>query len=397
MKITLTILVFLSFTLAAHAEKKLHFHFRKGIELKIPSDKGIVYTQFKNVLYYTESALRKSKENYTSHADSFKHVVYTYNLLTEKNDSVCLVFPLSADPTGFSGYNIAVSDDYIGMTFDSLYLFKLSSGLNLFRTVNGYHNNNISFCGDGNIFIYKNYNNHPLDDSVNTKFVLYNIDQDRVAAYTRPVFNYVCYTHLVGNYMDVADGLIAFTQTMPYEIDFFSTKNLQKLADLKGEQFINDSKTLNTIDSLHKDLVKTNEMKRVLYAVMKDDSIIRIEKIYFLDDNTLLVSKTIPKSNYKKRMLDVWKYENKKWQRIIYNQQYETEKSDEYMITEESLPLNLTFSNRSISADHNLFVVSSKVPPSMGIMLSEYKKNMDSYYENHDINYFIWEYAWEIK
>ena len=197
--------------------------------------------------------------------------------------------------------------------------------------------------------------------------------------------------------MDVADGLIAFTQTMPYEIDFFSTKNLQKLADLKGEQFINDSKTLNTIDSLHKDLVKTNEMKRVLYAVMKDDSIIRIEKIYFLDDNTLLVSKTIPKSNYKKRMLDVWKYENKKWQRIIYNQQYETEKSDEYMITEESLPLNLTFSNRSISADHNLFVVSSKVPPSMGIMLSEYKKNMDSYYENHDINYFIWEYAWEIK
>ena len=381
-----------------YAAPGIHFYYQRNMELRIEADKSMAYAMYKDVIYYTESRLDKENSN---DGKTVNHCVYTRNVVTGKTDSFNLVFPMSATASGFSAYDLALNDGYIALTFDSLYLFdnKGSDKDKYFiRTIPcGFHCDKVAFAANDCLFIYKNYNNHPKDDSVNTRFFLYDIKNDKVLKSSQPVFNHISYSHLVSHFVDVRNGQIAFAQTMPYEISIMSAKDMRQEALIKGEPFNNNEGTMRRIDSLEQNAYTAVGIKEVLYAIRKEDSVVRIEKIYMLGDDRLLVTKTIPGAKWEKRTIDVWERKYNRWQRIVTDQIYETEKSGDYNITGDLLPLNLTYSNKLLIGNGRIYLINSKVGPEKGIKTSDYLKNMDGYYENNALNYYVWEYTWDIK
>ena len=246
------------------------------------------------------------------------------------------------------------------------------------------------------LILYKNYNNHPSDDTVITKFWNYDIKKNKIIKSQNFYFSYPSYTHLVGNFIDISGNNIAFSQTIPYHIDILSP-GFDIKDRIVGAPFKNDEYFLEKIDSLHQVLYKSVGIKEVLYALRKQDSIKRIEKVIFLDSVTLLVSKTIPKGGWEKRSLDVWQLKRGHWVQVVFDQLYETEKKGDYFLTSETIPLDLTFSNKLIIVKGHVYLVNPKIGPATGINKSDYDKSMNEYYEHNSLNYFLWDFKWEIN
>jgi len=368
---------------------KIYFRFKKGIPLAVGNE-GIVCAKHNNELYYaTESYLNNT-------FDSPSILIYVLNFNSDKTDSFKLSLP---HHTLWSLSCLTVNDKYIAIKCDSIYIFERNSK-KLINFFSSYHSNEIKFLDSNRLLIYKNYDFHPLDDSIKTNLIIYNIEKKQLISSIKPQFNYIGYTHLVSEYIAVNSDKIAFAQTMPYDVKIFSTKDLSQISEIT-EAFNNDPKQLEKIDSLHQvHNHNFSDVKEFIFKLKAIDSITRIEKVLFLTDDTLLISKKIPQSGFKERALDVWvlNKKNKKWSCIVKDQFYKTEKNDtNYLVTSESLPIDLTFSSPMIEDGHTIYLSGEYVPPVIGDYSNNYKKYQDTYYSTNEIKQFLWMFTWEIK
>jgi hypothetical protein len=195
------------------AEKNIHFVFKRSIELKIAADKPITYTTYRNTLYYAQAGFDVNNEYNKKTKDSIRHKFYTLDMATQKSDSFFLYFPRNNAITLWSLRSIAVTRNLMALSFDSIYIFNNKKYKNKLES---FGNNGMQFISQNILFIYKNYNSHPKDDLVDNKFILYNIENKKIISFTKPEFNYVGYTHMVHNFVEILNNRIFFSQTIPY-------------------------------------------------------------------------------------------------------------------------------------------------------------------------------------
>ncbi len=383
---------------SVRARPNIHFNFQRSIQLNINVNDRIVYTQYKGDIYYTRTNLGGIGD--TRDSMMIRHVVYKLNLAGGTIDSLYLPFPATATATGWSADDIAIDDKYIAVVMDSTYLFTNGNAKvpsKFITAINSMHCYSAWFADTDRLVFRKIYNNHPKDDSVNTKLLLYDISKRAIVKYIHPEFNYISYTHLVNNFTDKSDEYIAIAQTIPYKIKLLRLSSFEEGAELHGNDFSNDPTVIHTIDSLDKGAYKTNGIKEVLYAMRKTDSISRIEKVHFLDNDHIIVSKTVPNGRWERRLIDVWQRKGKSWRLVVTDQLEQMENNSDYTITAASFPLNLTYSDKMMFANGHIYQLSTKVGPAMNITSSDYKKQMDSFYETNPLNYYLWDYTWTIK
>ncbi len=395
-RLIVILLIVLSLPVNLFAGKKITFRFRKSVPLRLTTDKMMAYCLDDNILYYSSTSFDAELEYNKNSTDSVGHWVYTYNFSTANEDSIWLVFPKDTQMIKYSMHNISVNKDYIALTFDKIYVFT-KPAIRFHGSIPGYNNTGIKLLDRGILFIYKNYSNHPMDDSIDTKLILYNIEKNKEIKYQKPFFNYIGYSHLVNNFIDCTDDEFAFAQTIPYSISIYSANDLKKNTTITGGQFANDSRYMRVLDSVHRNAKNGSGIKEMMYALRKMDSLTRIEKITFLNRHTIMVSKTIPNGKWLKRSLDLWEKKGNKWLRTVTDQLYETEKNYDYHICDTSLPLDLTFSDKLVASDGVIHLINTKISPVMGISKSDYQKEMDVFYTTHPLNYYLWEYTWETK
>lgn len=203
--------------------KSLNFTFREGVELKLKAPGRITYCEHDGVLYYCDPYFKEDGKKATA-------TIYTCNLRTKKHDS----FRLSVPPTESAlqwgiGY-LSISGKYIALKSDSAYIFTRNG--KLLRRFDAQRTDEIHVIGDEHVVLLKNYNSHPLDDTVKTKIISYNYKTGTVEKYLTPHFPYFIYTHLVRNHFSVNDKRLLFAQAMPYQVDEYALPDLNILTNI---------------------------------------------------------------------------------------------------------------------------------------------------------------------
>jgi|GEM_PF-3485890 len=387
--LSLIVYVLTSFSTSQAAEK-IDFLFRKGIKLDLLVGTDIAYCKDDSTFYYCSTTLIKRN-------DSVLVELRKCNLYNENKGSYIVNLPKSESILNWSIIAISVRNENVAVLCDSLYIFNTTDGT--VKTNNRLGCQSVSWISDRMLLLSKNYNSHPLSDSIKSKIILFDSKTNTIIKYIKPEFDYIVYTHFVNNFVDVKMNKIAFSNTIPYEITIYDTDNLVVSDKIRDSSLRNTESCINKIHAIHVESRKEHNAKKYYYKLkILDSTVNRIEKIHFLNDSVLLVSKKFPMSGYERRLIDIWEYKNSIWSKIIDNQMYTTETPNkDYLITQESLPLDLTFSSKILCDNKYIYIVNTKAPPAMNINNKELDQYYDGFYEENELNYYIWVYQWEVK
>jgi hypothetical protein len=394
MKNTLLLLLLVVHALSAAAQdksKRLAFTYREAVELKLKAPGRITYCQHGGVLYYCTPHFGEDGKNATA-------TIFTCNLRTKKHDSFRLSVPLTESVTQWGIGYLSVNEKHIALSSDSMYIFTRTG--KFIRQFDSHKSDEVHLVDDEHLLLLKNYNSHPLDDTIKTKIISYNFKTGTVENFLTPRFPYFIYTHLVRNHFSVSGDRLLFAQAMPYQVDEYSLPDLNIVNNITASYFTNSNDLLKKIDNIHSESLKNHEAKRDIYRLYEVDTFInRIEKVHFLDENTMMVTRRFPRSMFERRLIDVWQRADGGWQPLVEGQMYVIEPSPEenYVITPTSLPLPLGNSDPLITTGNEIWLINQSAPPRMNTTSQNAKKEQDEYYANDDLNYFVWVYNWDVK
>lgn len=375
----------------AQNSKNIHFIYKDKTDLNVPVSERITYCHFQSIFYYCKNEYDTIVNNH------YFLKIYTFDMDIKQRDSFFLSIPATESLLQWSISSITVNDSRIAVAIDSVYIFDRSR--KLLCIVESKNSEEIIVVNNNRLLMLKNYNSHPLDDSVKTKIMSYNYEKSNIELYIKPDFKYIGYTHFVRNFFSVSSKLLAFAQAMPYKINIYSKKNLKVIDSIFSQDLINSDSLISSIELVHSRQRKEHSAKKMYYELKTIDSnISRIEKIHFLNDSTLLVSKKLPGSKFEKRHIDVWQYLRGSWERVVVNQLYQTElpNGDDFVITPSTFPINLTYSGKILTSGRQILLIDTKVPP-ININNKEIGKFHDDYYSDNELNYFLTVFEWDVK
>lgn len=319
---------------------------------------------------YNSSVL---KENNEIDFISIDNEIYFFEL-TKRNriifqnvkltDSFCVQLP---DSIITNTFEFDYFDDVLILTsHKSHYIFNRVN--NNFKFFKKKHNNfrNSKVLKNKRILFFNNYNFHPQDCPVKdrSKLIVFDIINDTIINQVSFDFNYIFYTHLVSNFIDVnmSRSLISVAQTFPYEISIYNI-DLQ-LTNVINKKLINNTESIIKLDSLSLLSNKYLNTKLLIREVsLNDKNINRIQKVYFSNDSILLVIKKMSNfdKNKKNRYLDVIKLNDKKPVFLVNDKKYS---SSIFQVKEEKILPTVPFTNsgRFIFNKNHVFFIKEYVP-----------------------------------
>lgn len=190
------------------------------------------------------------------------------------------------------------------------------------------------------IVFYKNYDYHPLDDSIPTLTSVYNVESGKFEKLQPEYFKGLYITNLVGQLVAVKKGCII--RAYPAEnLVTVANESLQLVDTIYIKMDKDYSDLFNTIDSLKK--VCTSKKEFIHLSKKVDKHIERIESIYLLSYSKLgIVIKPESVDNFSRRKLLIYDFVLKSITDTFYlNYEYTGLKN---VITEP----NFTYTNNAI-------------------------------------------------
>lgn len=159
------------------------------------------------------------------------------------------------------------------------------------------------------ILFYKNYDYHPLDDSIPTLTSLYNIDLGKFEKIQTEKFDGIYVTNLVGQLIAAKSNVI-FKAYPTQNIVTVSNASLNVLDTIQVPIEKNYTYLYSKIDSLKKIFVSKKEF---IYESKKiDANIERIESVYLIDSNNLaIIVKPEKVNNFNKRRFILYNISSK--------------------------------------------------------------------------------------
>ncbi len=156
------------------------------------------------------------------------------------------------------------------------------------------------------VLCYVNYHFHPLDEANMHTWAKLNITNDSLGAEKHMDDGNVLFSYFVNSWLSTYKGLIAYSHTTDYSINFYNDK-------------------LEIIDSIRSNKLDQNKVKLYslpdgsghsvddMNAISKaDDTLLnRIQKIYLLDSTHLLL--TVKQAKTKHYIFDLWQKTEKGW------------------------------------------------------------------------------------
>lgn len=237
--------------------------------------------------------------------------IYAYNINTKRITPIVIqrskqlkkLFETQIDAIAVSGGKLVL------IAFDQIYTFNYDGKSLTLRKVLPNAGNFMSLYAltSNQLLLYVNYQFHPLDEDHPHTWAKLYLDHDSIGKEYYFGAENLRFSSMPNQWISTYKGMIAEANTESYKINFYNS-NFQ------------------IIDSIHTDMLKSNEqsikyipdgteysldeIKRIGAA---DDSLLtRIEKIFLLDSNRLLVTLKQPNTHYIKyhiwaKIGDAWK------------------------------------------------------------------------------------------
>lgn len=245
----------------------------------------------------------------------------------------------------------------------------------------------IQLKGD-KLFYAKHYNAHPLSSATKTVLGKYNIKNRNVKS-INPKFDHIEFSHFSPNkWVSFGNQYNVFSQTSSYKIDIYDNE-LNVIDSIKHIK--SDWKKINE-DTLDHIISQKTSAKSLIYLLEPiEDTLCRIESVYLLNDNILLVSHIPPhqkKNNYS-RKIDIWKKGKENKFSLLKENIIDAKFESTAIITKDNFPIGLKYHNNVF---HNNKLIQWKFGATinpLGLTQSEFENKKDTYYIENDDVYVI--------
>lgn len=228
------------------------------------------------------------------------------------------------------------------------------------------------------------YNFHPANKQHNTNLAIYDAKNNKLTDFIHPLLPCMAFSHLEKQWTAVSNSLIAVASPCDYKIFLYDLNMVLKDSivfrpegwkDLPGHML-----PFETDPSIIHPKLLIKKLKSY------EDSLSRIERIHFTDNNTLLVSSRNGHANLRNN--ELWKIGETK--KPISSISIPIEYDENEIINKNRLklqlqtPLRMDFRNNICIAfyDDDFFPIDS-------LRYSEFKKLKDTYYETNDPQFTI--------
>lgn len=201
-------------------------------------------------------------------------------------------------------------NDFIFLTNKSIYLFKEKNGfLTLQNKIENTHNFSQILPLGEKIFLYVNYNYHPLDAKHQHAWAILNSENLTFDKFIVKENDNTKFSAFVNNWVDTYKSKLVYTKTLEYKIMFHDT-------DLNEIDSIVSNELYENIDNINFS-IENSDFSKEYYTNLKkiDDSLLtRIRKIYFLNDTTVGVLLKIKNSHILR--MDIWQKNSNEWIKV---------------------------------------------------------------------------------
>jgi hypothetical protein len=300
--------------------------------------------------------------------------VSVFNLETnEFEKSIVVKYDLSKMKDYLNDFDFR-NDSVLILSYKKLLLFKLKGDtaylLNETPLYMGFEN---CYFSDSKILVTLCYNKHKLDGDFKSGLLIYDLNLKNL---DKKIINTdaIPFTHAVGNYYDYYNSKLVVTNVLRKKIWIFD--NSGTVIDSIGDnQLFNNG--LNKIPINYAFDASTSSPKDTIYKILEfDKTITRIQKVFFINDTTILVSIKSKGKGLKRQLIKFEKH-NLQWTEKELKIQY---KPKEKFSWAYSKPLHF-YKNR-------ILFLEGHVPKAVS------KRKQDDYLTEFP-NY--WLYNYEIK
>ena len=317
--------------------------------------------------------------------------IFCLNINSQLIDSAILKIPEEVIIHAIPG--IAMNGNYLILTDDDrfkMFLFIRSGNSFIFRNKinlpSDFVTRRLKFLTADRILLYSIYNFHPVEGVQNTNLSVYDIQNDSIIKILHPELPCIGFSHLINEWISVSDDRIAIADPCGYTIRFYNFDlDLQdsiifhpggRWKDLPGNTlpFSTSPAEINP--------------KLLIDKLLKiQDTISRIEKLFFLNDQSLLVISTCGAMG--KRRMDIWDLTDLRKPIAMYDDVVtDSDSVDTIDINllppDMNRPLRVYVKNQIVYRiyDEDFYVNNS-------MSINEYKRQKNIYYENFDPKFSI--------
>lgn len=200
--------------------------------------------------------------------------------------------------------------------------------------------NTIHPLGENTLLLSVNYNFHPMDEAHKHTWAKFDLAKDSLQPEIYRNEENARFSYFVNSWLTTYKGLIAYSKTTEYNIRFYNND-----FQLQDSIVVDDLKSNDAVLHLLPmgNEYSTDEMKKIRAV---DDSLLhRIEKIFLVDSNNLLVTIRRPKS--KTYRFDLWQKYSGKW-KLLNSQLVENNYIENTRYTPANNQIHGFFGNHSI-------------------------------------------------
>jgi hypothetical protein len=341
------------------------------------------FINYPYVYYYTNDEWK---------SESRELKIFQVDIDSERKDSFIITLP--EDIIIHTLPFITINNEFLILTDDDYFeMHRYKNINNRYTYINKIHLSNYSnggkmFVLENNKFLFQSiYNYHPDDKLYKSNLGIYDANNDSIVKLIHPDVPCIAFSHLYNSWISVNENTIALAYPCSYKIILFDHNlfaidsivyNHNEWKDLPGNKIPFETSTSKIhpkilIDSLQN--IKTHFS--------------RIEKIFFINNSTLMVSSVGNNIEVKSRRIDLWKsHHNNSPVFTGLKTKIENDISDTILVNALPLQLNSPL-DISITKNKAYILTNEDFLPEQNISVKEFNYLKDLYYEKNDPQFSI--------
>ncbi len=242
-----------------------------------------------------------------------KRMLHVYDLATHTHEEIAFADTRDTKVLFRSRIDaLEVVGDYLVILTDpAIVVLKMTKGKAEFvqKTANTKSFNFIKKLGKDKLFLYVNYNFHPMDAPDKHVWACYDLSGNEIVQSKKMPDDNAIFSHYVNSWLSTCGDRIAYSKTTEYSVYFYNS------AFEKTDSITSDLLSANRkyLDGFAKPFEFSKD--HIMSIQQADDSVLtRIQKVFYLDSAHVLLSLKLPK--LKKLGLHLWEKRNNAWNLI---------------------------------------------------------------------------------
>ena len=274
--------------------------------------------------------------------------------------------------------SIEFSKDFlIVLSYDIIRVFENKNKYELVASIDNEDSYDEVHWLNQNKFLFStSYHYHPLDQKINTRLSVYDAAQNRFIKSIIPSMDAIEYTHFTHHFVDVGKETIFFSNTLRYLIYTydFNLNPLDTISTKKKNWISYPGDKIPFETSLDK--VGAKELMSQLSRDDKNHH--RIEQVYTLEDDRLIVLFREPGCAYKYRMGDIWKRIKNKWVLEVKDQKLS---NSPWWLTRKNF--GLSYYKKFLFTENRLIIIQMGVPEKFNVPIYLFMAKVNNYLRNN--------------